>query len=162
MNSHPRDFSASPSASSSILVLVLLILGIVLSSPLAAQTITIRLLNGKTGQPMSNKNVTLEWSPGHFMQDSVVYFGKDGIGKVEVPIGAVFFTMMPGPKVGKEPYRVAFGDCNLVHWERIQIAEVLKNGYVPRNDCGKKSAVPLPGEIVFWALPIPWWQPDMQ
>jgi len=112
---------------------------------------------------MSNKNITLEWSPEYIpWEGSVVYFGKDGIGKVEVHSGAEFFTMIPGPKIGKDPYRIPFINCNMIFAERIQIAQVLKNGYVPRNACSKKSAVPRPGEIVFWAKPNPWWLPDMQ
>jgi hypothetical protein len=162
MNSRLGAFSASPSASFRELVIALLILGMVLSAPLAAQTITIRLLNGKSGRPLTNKNVTLAWSPGYFMQDSVVHFGQNGIGMIQVPVGAEFITMMGGPKVGKESYRIAFIDCNATFAERIQITQVLKNGYVPRNNCGKKSAIPRPGEIVFWAMPNPWWMPDMQ
>lgn len=163
MKSRRKAYFAFPSASYGALVIFLLVVGAIVSASLEAQTLTIRLLNGKTGRPMSNKNVTVQWSPGYFpWEGSVVYFGKDGIGKVEVHSGAEFFTMMTGPKIGKEPYRIAFIDCNEPMMVKIQIAQVLKGGYVPRNGCSKKSAVPRPGEIVFWAEPTPWWQPDMQ
>jgi len=163
MKSRRKAYFAFPSASYGALVVVLLVVGVIVSASIEAQTLTIRLLNGKSGKPMSNKNVTLEWSPEYIpWEGSVVYFGKDGIGKVEVHIGAEFFTMMTGPKIGKEPYRIAFIDCNEPRMVNIQIAQVLKSGYVPRNGCSKKSAVPRPGEIVFWAMPNPWWLPDMQ
>ena len=163
MESRCNAYSTFPSASYGALVVVLLVVGVIVSASLEAQTLTIRLLNGKSGRPMSNKNVTLEWSPEYITwEGSVVYFGKDGIGKVEVHSGAEYITMMTGPKIGKEPYRIAFINCNTSLTERIQIAQVMKNGYVPGNACSKQSAVPQPGEIVFWAMPLPWWQPDMQ
>jgi hypothetical protein len=147
-----------------VLAMVLLIAGAALPAPLAAQTFTIRLLNGKTGQPLSDKNVTLEWSPSYIpWEGSVVYFGKDGIGTVKVPTGSEFFVMRGGPKIGKEPYRIPFINCNAsMSSEKIQISEVLKRGYVPGNTCSKMIYVPRPGEIVFWAMPKPWWQPDFQ
>ena len=120
-----------------------------------AQTITIRLLNGKSGRAMSNKNVTLEWFPNPSMLGTEVHLGEDGIGKVEVPVGADHLIVMGGPKVGKEPYRIPFLDCNEPMTAKIQIAQVLKSGYVPGNTCSKKSAVPRSGEIVFWAIPKP-------
>jgi len=133
-----------------------------LCAPLAAQTITIRLLNGKTGLPLADKNVTLEWSPDYSPPGSVIYLGKDGIGTVNVPIGSEFFIMRGGPKIGKEPYRIPFINCNAPMSDMIQVSGVLKRGYVPGNTCSKMTAVPRPGEIVFWAKPKPWWQPDMQ
>ena len=123
MKSRRKAYFAFPSASYGALVVILCVMGAIVSASLEAQTLIIRLLNGKSGQPMSNKNVTLEWSPGYFMQDTVVYFGKDGIGKVEVPIGAEFFMMMTGPKIGKEPYRIAFINCNEPSMEKIQIEQ---------------------------------------
>jgi hypothetical protein len=144
------------------IALTLLLGGTVLSEPLSAQTITIRILNGKSGRPLSNKNVTLYWSPDFAPLGTVVHLGNDGIGTVEVPVGSEILTMMGGPKVGKEPYRIPFINCNEPMTEKIQIAHVLKDGHVPANVCSKKSAVPRPGEIVFWAMPKPWWQLDMQ
>jgi len=141
---------------------VLLVLQGVLNSQVAPRTLTIRLLNGRSGKPQSNMNATLEWSPGHFMENTVINFGTDGIAKAEVPAGAEIVQILPGPKVGKEPYRIPYIDCTEPFMERIQIAQVLKNGYVTGNGCSLKRAVPRSGEIVFWARPKPWWQPDFQ
>jgi hypothetical protein len=144
------------------LAIALSIGGAVLSEPLTAQTITVRMLNGKTGKPLSNKNVTLRWSPHFDPPGSVVNSGKDGVATAEVPLGAKMFWVMGGPKVGNDPNRIPYINCNAPMEMTLQVEQVLKNGYVPGNTCSKKSAVSRPGEIVFWAMPKPWWQPDMQ
>jgi hypothetical protein len=162
MNSQLEAVSAAVLRTIGGLAIGLLITGAASPAPLASQTITIRLLDGKTGRSLSDKNVTLLWSPDYFPPGSVIYFGKDGIGTVKVPSGSEFFIMRGGPKIGKEPYRIPFINCNALMPEMIQVSQVLKRGYVPGNTCSKKTAVPRPGEIVFWAMPTPWWQPDMQ
>jgi len=126
----------------------------------ATQTITIRMLNGKSGKPLSNKNVTLIWSP-EFRKETEVHLGKDGTGTVDIPAGLELFDMIPGPKVGKEPGRVPYFDCNPLNI-RVAVSQVLKKGVVLENTCSKKTAVPRPGELVYWAKPLPWWLPDMQ
>ena len=125
-----------------------------------SQTLTIRLLNAKTGKPMKNKMVTLLWEDR--VDKSVAKMNAQGFGIVEVPPDAKEFRLFAGPKVGKEPYRIPYQDCSVVSSEVIQVSKVIELGYVPRNLCGTKSVGARPGEIVFWALPIPWWKPDMQ
>jgi len=142
-------------------VVVVLILGMVCCTPASPQTVTIRLLNAKSGKPMPNKNVIFIWCPDCFAK-SEVSIGKDGIGHVAVPAGTNTLSMMGGPKIGNEPYRIAFIECNNPAAASIPIAQVLEKGVVPQNTCSTKSFPPKPGEIVFWALPIPWWRPDFQ
>ena len=79
-----------------------------------------------------------------------------GVARVEVLPGGSQFFLQEGPRKGSEPNRVAYLDCN----ERgpfVSISEVLKNGVVRRNMCGNQELAPHPGEIVFWALPRPFW-----
>jgi hypothetical protein len=127
-----------------------------------AQTITVRLLHAKTGKPLLNKNVTLLWSPDYWPPGSVAHTGKDGVGSVQVPLNATLFSMEGGPKEGSEPYRIPFIACNGSPTEFLKVSDVLNRGIVPKNSCSGKNVSPKPGEIVFWALPKPWWQPDMQ
>jgi hypothetical protein len=163
MNSHLKGVSASVLRIIGAFAFSLHIAVVGLPAPLVAQTITIRLLDGKTGRPLSDRNVTLEWSPSYNpWEGSVVHLGKDGIGTVRIPTDSESFIMRGGPKTGKEPYRIPFINCNASTSQMIQVSEVLKRGYVPGSTCSKKTAVPRPEEIVFWAMPKPWWQPDMQ
>lgn len=138
----------------------LFILGVVLPTPLAAQTFTIRLLNGKTGKAMPNRNVTVRWGDGS--RSSEISIGEDGSGRLEVVAGFQQFLLSAGPKNGDEPYRLAYIDCNDPTMPTIQITRVAQVGFVPGNKCGSYTSVPKPNEIVFWAMPKPWWLPDFQ
>jgi len=119
------------------------------------------MLNGNSGKPLSDKNVTFAWSPD-FWEKTEVHLGKDGMVTVTVPAGVRLFVMIPGPKVGKEPYRIPYIDCNKSPFPEVSVSQVLKKGVVSENTCSNKTAIPRPGEIVYWAKPLPWWQPDMQ
>jgi hypothetical protein len=126
----------------------------------AAQTITVRLLNAQTGKPMTNKMVTVRWLGG--WDKSEIALDNQGAGTVDVPVGIHEFTLDEGPRVGKEPYRIAYLDCNDRHGAKIQVSLVMEKGFVPKNGCGDKTTSAHPGEVVLWGLPKPWWQPDMQ
>jgi hypothetical protein len=160
MNSQPRAHNAVHTASFRVLVVALLIVGAVLYKPLEAQTFTIRLLNGKTGKAMHNRMVTIRWGDG--WESSEVSIGDDGVGLLEVVPGTQQFMMTVGPKPGNEPYRLAYINCNEPAMTMIQVTQVSEHGLVPGNKCGQHTAIPKPGEIVFWAMPKPWWVPDFQ
>lgn len=132
----------------------------VLMPALLAQTLSIRLLNAKTGKALPNKNITFNWDGNS--KPSIVRVGSNGKGQIKAPEHASSFTLLEGPKDGKEPNRVAYLDCNNPPIAQVSISEVLKIGFAPRNSCGSKVALPHPGEIIFWAREIPWWQPDFQ
>jgi hypothetical protein len=140
---------------------VVLIMGMGYLPLSSAQTLTIRLLNAKSGKPIQNQNVTLIWCPDCFSKSEVLV-GKDGTGHVAVPSGAKTFSMMEGPRIGNEPSRIAYIDCNEPATASFQVMQALESGATSGNKCGHQTAVPRPGEIVFWALPKPWWQPDLQ
>jgi hypothetical protein len=140
--------------------MALLIIGMVLSLPIGAQTFTVRLLNGETGKRMPNRKVTVRWVNG--FNSSEVLIDKNGVGLVEASQGEQQFLMTVGPKPGNEPYRVAYLDCNDTGTTIVQVKRVTEAGFVPGNKCGRAKAVPKPGEIIFWAKPIPWWLPDFQ
>ena len=137
-----------------------LLLAVLVCASVQAQTLTVRLLNAKSGKPMRKQNITFEWDADfkHF----VVFIGDSGLAQVEVPPGAKSFRMHPGPRLGKEPDRIAYQSCNEQTSKLIPAAEVLAKGVVPANVCGRKSIAPRPGEVVFWALPLPFWKPDFQ
>ena len=137
------------------------VLGVLASGVAAAQSITIRLVDGKTGKPMKNKNVTVIFCPDCFRQ-TVVRIEADGSGHVNIPAGAKTATFMGGPKDGAEPGRIPYIDCNSGLPALVDIAQILQTGISPDNGCGKAHHTSRPGEIVFWAHSLPWWQPDFQ
>jgi hypothetical protein len=138
----------------------LIVLGHVLSLPVVAQTLTIRLLNGKTGKPISDKNVTVRWGKDS-LNETVVSIDKNGIGTFDVQ-GQTEFSLTEGPRRGNEPYRIAYSDCNEPMYGKVQVKQALDAGYVPKNTCSRRTFNPKPGEVVFWGLPKPWWQLDFQ
>jgi hypothetical protein len=122
------------------------------------QTITVRLINGETGKPMKNFNLTLHWDKD--VASSVVFIGAEGVGHADILPGARDFTMLPGPKMGKEPYRIAFIDCT--RGSLLTAHEALEKGIVPENWCSSKTLKPKPGEVIFWGRPRHFWEPDLQ
>ncbi len=139
---------------------VMLIVEVTACAPITAQTITVRLLNAKTGEAIGNKNVTVKWTNG--AKSSEILLDNNGQGNFQIPTGSREFFMIGGPRFGNEPYRVAYIECNEPAMTAIQVAQVLEKGFAPHNNCGHQSLVSRPGEIIFWALPLPWWRPDFQ
>ncbi|HZQ44496.1 MAG TPA: hypothetical protein VFA99_14675 [Acidobacteriaceae bacterium] len=128
------------------------------ASPLVGQSITVRVLNARSGLPLSGQNVTIAWADT--LDKTVVNLGRDGSGKLDLA-GRSQFAMLPGPKLGKEPYRIAYIDCN--NFSMVRVDDVLNRGLVSENLCSAKvSAKAKPGEVVFWAVPLHWWEPDLQ
>jgi len=125
-----------------------------------AQTITVRLINGETGKPLKNLNVTLKWDKE--LKSSVVFIGSEGTGHAEILSGATGFAMLPGPKMGKKSDRIAFANCNRGPAAILSVQEVIEKGIVPENTCGTKTQKPKPGEIIFWGRPRHFWELDFQ
>jgi hypothetical protein len=104
---------------------------------------------------MRQQKVTIRWNQD-FMSSEVMV-NSDGVARFDVPPGATKFIMLSGPKKGAETARVAYLDCNDQNSRLIRVAEVSVSGVVPQNKCAGTTVSPRPGEIVFWALPRPFW-----
>ncbi len=126
---------------------------------LPAQTLTVRLMNAKSGKPLANKNVTFQW--GDHRGEAVVVVDKDGVGHVSVPTGAADFILVGGPHTGTDPHRIAYADCNGNALGQIPVAEVVAHGFASRNICSSKSVKAAPGEVVFWGEFRSSWMPEM-
>ena len=117
-----------------------------------AQSIKLRLLNGKTGKPMRNQTVTVTWVLPLGSVD--VWIGIDGTGTMTAPKEGDTFGMLSGTEAGSN--KIAFLNCN-TGASYYYVSEVYTVGVVPRNRCGKATAPVRRGEIIFWALPRPFW-----
>jgi hypothetical protein len=159
MNSKSEGVSTMRFSSIAKRAALLTITGLVFCELMLGQTLTIRLLNAKSGKPFGKQNVTLHWDVD--FERSVVRVGSDGVGFVQIPPNVKSFHMTGGPRKGREPYRVAYADCNDRSVRSLSTSKVLEEGVVPGNACGDASFRPEPGEVVFWALPLPK-GPDMQ
>ncbi len=139
-------------------ILALLIAMTVVCPALSAQTLTIRLLHAKSGKPMKEQIVTVEWAKDtqHSKEfpNSKVTLDNEGIGHVDVPSGASGFSLLPGEKPGKDSGRFAYFNCNQAGL--IVVEEVIQIGVVPKNGCGAASVPRQRGQVVFWGLPNSW------
>jgi hypothetical protein len=128
---------------------------------MTAQTLTIRLINAKSGKPIKGQHVSIVW--GGQMSRSDQYPLSDKLGEihVDVPPGTKSLTLIAGPKVGKEPNRIPYTVCS--NYGEISIEEALKTGVATDNQCESKvRPTPKAGEIIYLIKPLPWWMPDMQ
>src|SRR5258708_38011747 len=105
-----------------------LLLAVLVCASVQAQTLTVRLLNAKSGKPMRKQNITFQWDKD--FKSTVVFIPDSGLAQVEVPAGTKSFWMQPGPRLGKEPNRIAYQSCNEQTSKLIPAAEVLAKGVV--------------------------------
>lgn len=151
--------------------------------PATARTITVRLINGKTGKPLANKdvNVGFYWDdptrPADRRRVPLDYphssprinlsLDKNGTGQVTVPPRATFVHVVAGFQQGRVDAKVIrYTLCNrtsdqFVYQDRfgvktllVPIDAVLAHGFVPETACTpKEKPQAAPGEYVLLAVP---------
>lgn len=126
------------------------------ASALIGQSITVRVLNARSGRPLARQSVTISWPDT--LHKTVVNLGPDGTAKLDLA-GRSEFGMLPGPRSDKEPNSLSYIDCN--DFAKVRTRDVLSRGLVTANRCSSKiSAEVKPGEVVFWGVPLHWWESD--
>ena len=128
-------------------------------SAAGANRLIIRLINAETGDPMSHQNVQIEWDAD--AEESLVYVGGKGRGTMDILVGSANFTMKPGTKDYGDPNRLAFFSCS-GPTIAVPVQQAIRKGFVAHNECNGRTVQASPGEIVFWARPLPLWKPDFQ
>jgi len=128
---------------------------ILFCSSTLAQTIHLRILNGRNGHPISNDRV-LVWVDTRkestlFYPEQVSTFDSDGQGELYVgaaktiQIGSMdYFDCRPYRKDAPRP--------------AYSVAEILSSGVATANRCGRLRVEARPGEIVFFVRPFTWWE----
>jgi hypothetical protein len=124
-----------------------------------ANRLIIRLINAETGDPMSHQNVQIEWDAD--AEESLVYVGGKGRGTMDILVGSANFTLKPGTKDYGDPNRLAFFSCS-GPTIAVPVQQAIRKGFVAHNECNTRTVQASPGEIVFWARPLPLWKPDFQ
>lgn len=76
--------------------------------PVAAQTLKIRLINGKSSKPMGNRRITVKSVTD--LESSVIVVDDRGVGVLPLTPGTQEFLLLGGPKSDSEPYRIAYID----------------------------------------------------
>jgi hypothetical protein len=124
-----------------------------------ADRLIIRLINAETGEPMSHQNVQVEWDAD--AEESLIYVGGKGQGTMQLLPGSSDFTLRPATKDYGDPNRLAYFSCSGPTLA-VPVQQAIHKGFVAHNDCNGRTAQANPGEIVFWARPLPLWKPDFQ
>jgi hypothetical protein len=145
---------------------------------LGAQIVTIKLVNGRNGHPMSSSYVNV-WVGTKRKEAMVIPTDKDGIARLrltdnddEVDLHMrkkyVRDNVVIDPIVKyDEEFQVNVGfvicyphvrDYSWLSTANISTKQLLQEGIVWPNSCGKATASPEPGELIIFVRPLTWWE----
>lgn len=157
-------------------MLLALILFASCAAVLCAQTIQIKLVDGKTGRPVAGACVGA-WMKAKMPHYVVLHTDKDGVAELrltqndnEVDIsynlklgcggtGAINPVLKYGDTVttttGDYPSCAFPESMPNARWKDLDFStsDVLDRGVVSANTCGKISALPQPGEVILFVRP---------
>jgi hypothetical protein len=134
---------------------------------LSAQTIKIKLVNGRDGRPMANKWVDL--GIGNIVHMLTISTDKEGVASFRLTDDdADVNTGVANPVVKYNgsfrvhaPFALCQPDGANYSWLAIttfSTKEVLEQGIVSANSCGKTTAGPVPREVIIFVRPLTFWE----
>jgi hypothetical protein len=134
---------------------------------LDAQTIDIKLVNGRDGRPVTNKWV--DFGIGNITSMLTIPTGKEGIASFRLTDdNAGVNTGVANPVVKYSdnfsvhaPFALCQPHGSNYSWLAVMkfpAKEVLEKGVVSSNTCGKATATPVPGEVVVFVRPLTFWE----
>jgi hypothetical protein len=143
-----------------------------------AQTVEIRLVNGRNGHSMSNSHVNV-WVGPKPKSTMIIPTDKDGIARLRLTDndGEVDLHIRKSSEGGDvvidpivkydESFRVNVPfvicyphvrDYSWLAFTNISTKQLLQQGIVWPNSCGKTTASPKPGELVIFVRPLNLWE----
>lgn len=145
---------------------------------LSAQAIKIKVVNGKTGRPITNGCVNT-WAGTERKEAMVIPLDKDGIAWLyltdkdsevntqnRAPNCGDFGVIHPVVKKS-DTLRIVAGyvvcqshaaDYSWLATMEFSTKQIIQQGIVTGNTCGKATASPNPGEWVIFVRPLTWWE----
>ncbi len=158
-------------------VLCLLLIAASLGEGAHAQSIRTRLVNGRNGRPMAGTHVNV-WVGKERKSAMVIPTDKDGVasllltdkeGEVNVPRGdghGSHVVINPVVKYDDDleinaPYVLCQPGTPDYSWlaiRHISTKQVVGQGIVTPNACGKATASQTPGEVIIFVRPLSWWE----
>lgn len=138
-----------------------------LLSRVNAQTVKIKLVNGRDGQPMANKWVDL--GIGHIVHMLTIPTDKDGVASFRLTNEDANVDTSSAKPVVKysESFRVHApfalcqprgSDYSWLAVMKFATEEVLEHGVVKANTCSRMTATPVPGEVIIFVRPLSFWE----
>ncbi len=158
-------------------VFCLLLIAASLGNGAHAQSIRIKLVNGRNGRPIAGTHVNV-WVGKERKWAIVIPTDKDGVaslvvtekeGEVNVPrVGGDGSHVVIDPVVKYDddleinaPYVLCQPGTPDYSWlaiRHILTKQVVGQGIVMPNACGKATASQTPGEVVIFVRPLSWWE----
>ncbi len=130
----------------------------------AAQTISILMLDGKTGRPIIPSNFLVRIDHLNAVHNEWLTLNDDGTGKVAVPSGASFFSIQGTFNNSMEIYVNCDAgmekDTSTLHW--YSISDILSSGVAMPNECYKGKfanathVAAKPGQFIFFVRKANW------
>lgn len=129
-----------------------------LSCAQADRTISIRMLDSKTGVPITTTSEFQVWiDHASGTNRTFVRPDKDGMGKIELsPNASVISVHAQYGKGDSVKDRGPYSDRS------YSVSEILTTGIAAPNYCGKQKAVAKAGEFVFFVRPMTFWEKTRQ
>ena len=121
-------------------------------------TISIRLLDGKTGLPVKASNFLPKVDRHDILHNDWVHMYDDGTVIVTVPADAKYFSLKATYNESMDTYincdAAKESDRERDIW--YSISDILKSGVVAPNQCSKTNYTAKPGEFVFFVRKRDW------
>jgi hypothetical protein len=135
---------------------------------LSAQTVQIKLVNGRSGLPISGGFVNV-WVGNERKNAIPIPANSDGIALLRLTDKDSEVDIHDRNPVLKynDDLRINVGYvlCHIggsnYSWLAIKdfsMREVLDHGIVAANMCGKATALPKPGQVILFVRPLSWWE----
>jgi hypothetical protein len=126
------------------------------------QIIRIRMLDSKTGKPITTSEFMV-WSNHEFGPNFAwVKPDKEGVGEMTLPSTSNIVAISVHATYG--PANWSYANCDSVrHWGShpapwYAIYDILRSGVVADNYCNEKKTTAKPGEFVFFVRPMTFWE----
>lgn len=154
-----------------LLVTVLLVMS---AMSFAAQTLEIKLVDGRNGRPMVGTSVYVNvWVGGERKEAIAIPADDNGVARLQltlnpneenIPISTGHGTIVEKHPVVRydESFRInapyvlcgVEGNRSWLDLKSFSTKEVLEHGYASGNTCGKVIATPQPGQVVLFVRPL--------
>jgi hypothetical protein len=116
----------------------------------SAEPITIRVVDGRNGHPVTDEKLQL-WFNSQSGSAISISTDNHGVAQVDAPSDAVLllsanlyvdcrYSKQTGPERPSYP-----------------VSDILRTGKLTENTCGKLKLSPTPGELIFFVRPEHWW-----
>ena len=124
---------------------------LVIPATVSAEPITIRVVDGRSGHPITDEKLQL-WFNSQSGSAMSISTDKQGVARVDAPSAAALllsanlyvdcrYSKQTGPERPTYP-----------------VSEIVQSGVLAANTCGKLKLSPTPGELIFFVRPEHWWE----